>query len=784
MATYLHPGVYVEEIPSGSRPIEGVPTSVVAFVGAVPKGPVGQSIPIGSFDDYAREFGPIASENDAMGLALQAFYLNGGKDARVCRLVGATSTTASQDVNGQGPAGGASTALPVLTISALNEGLWGNGVYFKVVKPDPDSLTFDLVVGHQGGGKFVDDESFVGLTLRADDDAYALKIVNGASRYVQLALGDAAEIDGASELYQGAQLTGGVCPATASYFDTELSVPMSLSLSLNGGAARLVTIDVAATLAGTDNASDGDVVADALQSAVQALGTTPELNSFTCIYSGTRRFELATAEAASAASVEVFGGALAEVLRLDGREEHRALLTGAPLATTADLFSNATTGLPSLALSLSLDIDEHGSRTVTLDLDPTSDLVGDNATDGVTVALAIENAVRALVPAIPSQVDFTCEYSSARSFVLRSGNSSPRRSGLSVTDGPLVALLGLATVDTPVLSLGRELEQGTATVIPIATAGPLGQGVALAGGTETAPTALVFGTFYSSVLRKVREVSVVVLPGQNMPEDGSGNPIIDQTLAHCEAMGNRIVIIDPPPALELTQESQVQGLSLPTSTYSVLYYPWVSVSNPLYNADTNPTAARHLSIAPSAMAAGMWSRIDARRGVWKAPAGVETRLTGVAGLRFAVEDLEQDRLNPLGVNCLRQLPNYGPVIWGARTLATKASPEWRYVPVRRTAIFIEQSIYGGIQWAVFEPNSHLLWSSLRTNIGAFMNGLFRAGAFQGETSNQAYFVRCGLGDTMTQGDIDRGQVIAIVGFAPLKPAEFVIVRIQQKVGQE
>ena len=106
------------------------------------------------------------------------------------------------------------------------------------------------------------------------------------------------------------------------------------------------------------------------------------------------------------------------------------------------------------------------------------------------------------------------------------------------------------------------------------------------------------------------------------------------------------------------------------------------------------------------------------------------------------------------------------------------------MPVRRTAIYIEESIYNGIQWAVFEPNAHPLWSSLRANIGSFMNGLFRAGAFQGQTANDAYFVRCGLGDTMTQGDIDRGQVIVTIGFAPLKPAEFVIVRIQQKVGEE
>jgi phage tail sheath protein FI len=268
-----------------------------------------------------------------------------------------------------------------------------------------------------------------------------------------------------------------------------------------------------------------------------------------------------------------------------------------------------------------------------------------------------------------------------------------------------------------------------------------------------------------------------------MPSQG-GNPILAEALAHAEEIRNRMVIIDPPPSPALEQASQVEGMGLPTSTYAVLYYPYVKVANPFYNVDTNPNAPKTLTIAPSAFAAGIWAKIDGKRGVWKAPAGLETALLGVSGLEFDVGDGEQDQLNPLGVNCLRKMPSFGPVIWGTRTLATKADPEWRYVPIRRTAIMIEQSIYNGIQWAVFEPNNHNLWASLRVNIGSFMDGLFRAGAFQGEKASDAYFVRCGLGDTMTQGDIDRGQVIVIVGFAPLKPAEFVIVRIQQKVAQQ
>lgn len=312
------------------------------------------------------------------------------------------------------------------------------------------------------------------------------------------------------------------------------------------------------------------------------------------------------------------------------------------------------------------------------------------------------------------------------------------------------------------------------------------QTVALTGGNDGVVPGTQAHVAALARLQKVRDINIICLPGQQWPapEAGGGNGVVDAAIAHCETMKNRMVIVDPPPATELTSEQAVTDLGLPTKTYCALYYPWVRVSNPFYHPETNPGASRTVLAPPSAFAAAIWAKTDQRRGVWKAPAGVETSLLGVADLEFAVEDAEQDFLNPLGVNALRRLPSLGAVVWGTRTLATRADPEWRYVPVRRTAMLIEESIRDGIQWAVFEPNDHRLWSSLRTNIDSFMNGLFRAGAFQGERSSDAYFVRCGFGDTMTQGDIDRGRVIVIVGFAPVKPAEFVIVRIQQKVGQD
>ena len=783
MASYLHPGVYIEEIPSGAKPIEGVSTSVAAFVGAANRGPAGQAVLIGKFDDYVSAYGRVADEQDAMGMAVQAFYLNGGGAAYICRLVGDGSSRAALNVNGEGVAGAGDTADPVLRISASSVGDWGNDLYVQIVKADRDALTFDLLVGHRKDGAFVRDELFADLTMVEGDDNYALTRVNGNSALIELALGAAAEIGGSSEQYQSATLSGGALPETAGHLSAGLSAPMILTLNINGQGAEQITLDPAAiTLAGADIDVDAAAVATEIQTRVRALGTAAAYQGFGCSYDApSNRFSLTTPEDDSTASVVVYDGTLATLLRLDAAQT--ATLTGAALASTGTLFSSGVSGLPSLSdTSLTLNIDNLGDITITLDL-TTLTLAGTNAADGQRVALAIQNAVRAVDARIGSYKDFSCSYNSSRQFVLRSGSSAIRQSGLAVTDGALADLLGLNAADTPLLTPGRQQEQGTAAVMPLVTLGTLAQGEQLLGGGANPPTANDYNAFYGNVLRKVRDVSILLLPGQAWPQSGP-HAIIDESLAHCERMANRMLIVDPPKGLELTQAATVAQLGLPTSTYSVLYYPWVDVANPFYNADTNPNASTTLSVAPSAFAAGIWAKTDGRRGVWKAPAGVEARINGAAALAYKVEELEQDQLNPLGVNCYRSMPNYGAVVWGSRTLATKADPEWRYVPVRRTAIFIEQSIFNGIQWSVFEPNDEPLWGALRSNIGSFMNGLFRAGAFQGATANEAYFVRCGLGDTMTQGDIDRGQVIVIVGFAPLKPAEFVIVRIQQKVAQQ
>lgn len=213
------------------------------------------------------------------------------------------------------------------------------------------------------------------------------------------------------------------------------------------------------------------------------------------------------------------------------------------------------------------------------------------------------------------------------------------------------------------------------------------------------------------------------------------------------------------------------------SKNAALFFPRLKQPNPLRDNQVE-------EFVPCGAVAGVFARTDTQRGVWKAPAGLEATLAGVPQLSVNLTDAENGELNPLGINCLRAFPVIGRIVWGSRTLrgADQLADEWKYIPVRRTALFIEESLYRGTQWAVFEPNDEPLWAQLRLNIGAFMNNLFRQGAFQGRTTREAYLVKCDS-ETTTQNDINLGIVNVVVGFAPLKPAEFVVIKIQQLAGQ-
>jgi phage tail sheath protein FI len=299
---------------------------------------------------------------------------------------------------------------------------------------------------------------------------------------------------------------------------------------------------------------------------------------------------------------------------------------------------------------------------------------------------------------------------------------------------------------------------------------------------------LAYGPVFeaNASLDKVSIFNLMALPGMTDPA------VLAQALAYCESK-RAFYVMDPPqnavadtlaislpdaPTGAATMESVWDGATIPVSANGAIYFPYLQTTDPVTGAASNSP--------PSGYVAGIFAREDTNRGVWKSPAGLETTIKGTTGVVDwgRMTDPQQGVLNELGVNVLRTFPGIGTVVYGARTLVSENSAyeQWKYVAVRRMALFLEQSLYASLGWAVFEPNDVPLWNALTQEVQAFMLGLFRQGAFQGATADQAFNVQCDS-TTTSQADIDNGIVNILVAFAPLKPAEFVVIQIAQLAGQ-
>jgi phage tail sheath protein FI len=285
-------------------------------------------------------------------------------------------------------------------------------------------------------------------------------------------------------------------------------------------------------------------------------------------------------------------------------------------------------------------------------------------------------------------------------------------------------------------------------------------------------------------LEKANLFNLLCLPPLTRENDMPAT-VYQDALAYC-VLRRAMLLVDPPAAWSANKETATAtalaglsslGLTGEAARNAALYFPPVIEADPLHDGQTD-------TFVPCGIVAGVMARTDSERGVWKAPAGVDAALSGTQGLAVNLTDPENGTLNPVGINCLRSFAVGGRVVWGARTLrgADQFGDEYKYIPVRRLALFLEETLYRNTQWMVFEPNDEPLWSQIRLNVGAFMQDLFRQGAFQGQKPSDAYFVKCDK-ETTTQNDIDNGIVNIIVGFAPLKPAEFVVIKIQQIAGQ-
>ncbi len=429
-------------------------------------------------------------------------------------------------------------------------------------------------------------------------------------------------------------------------------------------------------------------------------------------------------------------------------------------------------------ISFGINVDGDGMQVVNLPA------AAGTATTLAAVATAIQTAVQGLVKkktstdaAAFSNFACTVETVSAQTrLLLQSGTTSSATSSVRVQPA--------ATNDaTSLLRLGPgaggRSEDGIAVRRP-ALASVVQVGDAALTPPVAAPTtagtdgvaALAETSFSNSFTRldAITDFSLLAVPGEGTP------PMADLGMGYCanRPLQDVFYLAETTDHDDSAAEAATFRNQLTTAnSYGALYFPWVKALDPT-GASRTP-----ILLPPAGYVAGLYARIDSARGVWKAPAGTEASLNGVVGLAAELTDVQHGNLNPLGVDVIRRFPGAGVVVFGARTISSDA--EWRYVPVRRTAIMLRVSIYNGIQFAVFEPNDEPLWAQLRLNVGAFMTLLFRQGAFQGSTPSQAFFVKCDA-ETTTQADIDAGVVNVLVGFAPLKPAEFVVVKISQKAG--
>lgn len=767
-ASLTYPGVYIQEISSGTHAITGVSTSVAAFIGAAKRGPIDEAVRMLSFADYERRFGGLSLDSE-MSYGVRQFFLNGGSEAWVVR-VAKGAVRASNNLTTDGGA-------PSLLITARDKGKAGNNIEIRVDRNTANGgSTFNLTAIYGSGASPAPDartEIHPNLSMNSQDARYVENVLKNESQLIT-----ATRLAGVGGLGSGTSTSGELVDNANALVDVSTLVDAThneLRLSVNGGEPVTVAINPGDITGGSNSAKLTSLCKAIRDTALIASGNDPAFaGAAFCVKSGNTIF-FTSAVPGEKSSVRVLPGEKNDVtarLKLGpasgGVEEDavatiRPRVTPDPATLTSDTFAAADLdGPPKLpnATHTSFTISLNGFAPETVDIGSAAAAGANLAAELDDVAARIQASVRAL-KSNPAYSGFTCTPNAGKTkLILATGT---RGAGSSIIVGAAAAK-----------SIANELHllAGSVTTSP--------QNFFLVNGSDGTFNAADYSTFIGDLatrtciyaLESVDLFNLLVLPGVTDPG------ILSDAVAYCEQRRAFLIADSPVTGLPngdpvAAMENAVRSPALPKSRNAAVFFPWVKIADPL-----NGGRLRHT--APGGTIAGVYARTDSTRGVWKAPAGTEATLFGVQELAYVLTDRENGVLNPRGTNCLRNFPVFGPVSWGARTLRgdDNMTDEWKYVPVRRTALFLEESLYRGTKWVVFEPNDEPLWAQIRLNIGAFMHGLFRQGAFQGTTPREAYFVKCDK-ETTTQTDRDLGVVNIIVGFAPLKPAEFVVISLQQ-----
>jgi phage tail sheath protein FI len=797
------PGVYIQEVPSGVHTITGVSTSIAAFIGRASKGKMNKATRILSLADYVRSFGAPHPMSD-LANSVKLFFANGGTDCYVIRIANG-GAPASVTLNTMG-------GTAALVVTAKAEGRWGDTVRMEVDynTQNPDE-TFNLRIIYEENGVAITTESFANLSMNPGSPRFAPAFVTQSSELVNIAVVGALGINNLANSFAGFSLgrrtlnsLGATLIDVNQLFINLANAPLAtrksrFEISVNGSSFQPVDLNPWAPA----GASEAQIIA-ALESAINTalLGLSPAPTVSVLIASAGAnigRLLRITAANGDQSSVRVRSAAandLAAALMLGvdqgGVEPTRySNFRPAPTATFLPLGALATPGdLTNLNNISEFEQDDLNNMIIDGATIPfaaaTSLQTTANPTDRWFLSRPVvgspndnNDGVREKLKIIASAINNTAGlpyraevWGYHLAIIARSGpfNQLPTLNTTPVVTQLLTPLTGARN--------GRQYTLGAAGGGSFSTAG--------AGGSDgNAPSV---GDYLGDpvtqkgfhALDPVDLFNLMIIPADGEVSEPDYLNVIGPASNYC-AERRSFLLVDGPPSWTVNSRPKVVEDTTKVDNdvrkkvvkiNSAVFYPRLIFNDLGINKP----------IGPSGAIAGLMARIDSSRGVWKAPAGTEADLRNINGLEVNLTDLENGVLNKLGVNCERIFTS-GIVNWGARTLdgADDFGSEWKYIPIRRTALFLEESLFRGTKWVVFEPNDEPLYAKIRLNLNAFMMSLFRQGAFQGSTPDKAFFVKCD-GETTTQNDRNLGIVNIEVGFAPLKPAEFVIIKIQQIAG--
>lgn len=775
-----YPGVYIQEVPSGVRTIVGVSTSTALFIGASQDGPMNFPVLCLSYTEFVRTFSEDSSKSD-LARYVKLFFLNGGTTCYVMRIAnGEKQSAVSLKTEGGGTA---------MTLTARNAGVRGDSIRAAVTyDTDQPEATFNMEIFRwdtDAGGRQVKaaTEVWRNLSMNPASASYAPAVLTQNSALINAEVTPAPAAGAAfSQAGRPFDFVLGTFGAT---WDAAAATK-TFQLSVGGSNYVTVTLPVAGTIT-----SEATLISELKKAVVAAVAPLPgQLGT---------NLDVKTV----AAPPLVFGGAdtpkwfqithptldvfvrpslsndCAVALMLgtaQGGLEVGAFAGARPAPTGTSLLPNGlvggATGFAGLDPSavVSITIDGSTVRFSTVAPLGLQTAAGNPAMYRDAFASSLNGNNDGIREKFALIARYVADYAAANSTFPWTVNVWGYRLNFSRRDGADNAIGAAPTFATWPPAAG--VRDDNVRYYSLGAGGTGGFQTGGAAGLDgNPPKASDYSDAYPIVDREVDLFNLLVLPTCS---GVTQSQLWGAASVFCQQRRAFLLMDAPVWPDAATAKTGVDSLRTGlVKDYSALYFPRLTV---LENG-------LPVQLGPSGAIAGLMARMDSARGVWKAPAGTEADIRGVSGLEQRFSDPENGLLNPKAIDTLRVFPT-GIVCWGARTMdGDDSNPsDFKYVPIRRLSLYIEESLYRGLKWVVFEPNDEPLWGQIRLNVGAFMHGLFTQGAFQGKKSSDAYFVRCDA-ETTTQDDRNKGIVNIWVGFAPLKPAEFVVLYLQQMAGQ-